>query len=376
MNPGQKLAIAHVVDSLEFGGLERVVTDLAIEQQAYGHRVCVFSISETAGFRDELERAGITVVSGGKHGTFDIRVLHLLRSTARRMRADIVHTHNFVPSYYAALAMLGLRHVSLVNTCHNMGSRLHAARLRTLYRLSITRTRRIAMVSRQVSDRLLDLRMAPPARTEVVLNGIPVARHATPPGTRRSARAALGLADDALVIGCVGRLVPLKNHRLLLEQVPALQQAFPRLQVVLVGEGPLSQELHALAGSLGIADRLLLAGARDDVDALLPAFDVFALPSLTEGLSIALLEACAAALAIVASDVGGNPEVITSGVTGRLVAPTDGAGLRAALADLLGDAATRARLGAAARQWVEANGSVAVMRDRYDAFYARAMARR
>src|SRR5690606_36537490 len=144
------------------------------------------------------------------------------------------------------------------------------------------------------SDRLLDLGIAPPSRTEVVLNGIPVLRHAPSPGGGISARSKLGLAADALVVGCVGRLVPLKNHRLLLEQVPGLQRAFPRLRVVLIGEGPLRQELLSLADTLGIADRVLLAGARSDVDAIVPAFDVFALPSLTEGLSIALLEACAA----------------------------------------------------------------------------------
>src|SRR5690606_40727857 len=149
--------------------------------------------------------------------------------------------------------------------------------------------------------------------------------------------------------------------------------AFPRLHIVLIGEGPLGQELHSLADALGIADRVFLAGARSDVDAMLPAFDVFALPSLTEGLSIALLEACAAGRAIVASNVGGNPEVIADGVNGRLVAAADGAGLQATLGELLGDATLRARLGAAARRWVEENGSIEVMRKKYDAFYARAM---
>ncbi|WP_417473665.1 glycosyltransferase [Luteimonas mephitis] len=376
MKPQPDVAIMHVVDSLEFGGLERVVTDLAIAQSTTGRRLCVFSISETGGFREFLERVGVPVVCGGKRAGFDMGVLQRLRETARDLRPVVVHTHNFVPSYYAAAAIAGLRGVVLVNTCHNMGARLAAPRLRALYRWSVRRTRRVAMVGQQVHERLLALGIAPPARTEVVPNGIPLARHGTAPAARGLARQALGLPDDALVVGCVGRLVEVKNHRLLLEQLPALLANFPPLQLVLIGDGPLAPELQARAQELEVVDQVLMPGARDDVNTLLPAFDVFALPSLTEGLSIALLEACAASLAIVASDVGGNPEVITDGVTGRLVAPTDGTSLRATLADLLGDAALRARLGAAARQWVEANGSVEIMRDRYDAFYAEAMAGR
>src|SRR5690606_13217439 len=124
------------------------------------------------------------------------------------------------------------------------------------------------------------------------------------------------------------------------------------LHVVLLGDGPLAETLRAQAAAAGVAGQVLMPGARDDVHALLPAFDVFALPSQTEGLSVALLEACAAGLAIVASRVGGNPEIIEDGVNGRLFEPGDGAALRSALGELLADGALRARLGRAARAWV------------------------
>ncbi|MBB1472360.1 glycosyltransferase [Luteimonas sp. MC1782] len=373
IDPTRKLAIVHVVDSLELGGLERVVADLAIAQSAHGHRVLVFSINDTGGFRAELEAAGVPVVIGGKRGPLDIGVLRALRSSAGGLQADIVHTHNFVPSYYAALALLFNRHATLVNTCHNMGARLANRRLRTLYRWSLARTRRVAMVGQQVHDQLVASGIARANLAEVVHNGIPLLRHADPVAARDEARAAFGLAaGDAPVIGCVGRLVELKNQRIVLEQVPALLAGFPRLKLVMVGDGPLAADLRARADALGIADRVLLAGPRGNVPALLPAFDVFALPSLTEGLSIALLEACAAGLAIVAGRVGGNVEIISDGDNGRLFAPTDGTGLQGILRELLGDDALRVRLGTAARQRVELHGSVDVMRARYDAFYQRA----
>src|SRR5690554_3068211 len=116
------LGILHVVNSLDYGGLERVVCDLALQQQADGHRVRVFSICDTGGFRETLENAGVPVTVGGKRRTLDLRVLRALRQAATGHGIDILHTHNFVPNYYAATAMLGTRHRhAIVNSCHNMG---------------------------------------------------------------------------------------------------------------------------------------------------------------------------------------------------------------------------------------------------------------
>jgi glycosyltransferase involved in cell wall biosynthesis len=369
------LAVVHVVDSLELGGLERVVTNLAIEQSARGYRVCVFSINPTSGFRTELEQSGIQVVIGGKRHAFDLQVLRKLRATVRERGATIVHTHNFVPSYYAALAMVGTSGGVLVNTCHNMGTRLSNTRLRLLYRWSLRRTRRIAMVSHQVCEHLLALGIVPAEITEVVSNGIPLGHARATPASRQVARDALGIEAGSLLIGSVGRLVGLKNHRLLIEQMPSLLPRFPNLRMVLIGGGPLEQELRELAISLGMADRVMLTGPRSDVAALLSAFDVFVLPSLTEGLSIALLEACSAGLAIAASDVGGNSEIVLDGTTGRLFPPADASALLSVLGELLADAGLRARLGRAAHEWVQASGSIGAMQDRYEAFYRRATGR-
>lgn len=366
-------SILHVVDSLEVGGLERVVTDLAIAQQAAGSRVAVFSIADSTGFVPVLEAAGIPVLMGGKSGTLDRKVLARLRRAALGEGAQVVHAHNFVPNYYAAIALLGTwRRPVLVGTCHDMGTRLGNARLRRLYRLSLLRTQRVAMVGRQVHERFVGAGYVRAEHAETLLNGIPLAPFAWSPQRRDEARRRLGLDHGDLVVGHVGRLVDLKNQKALIERMPALASEFPRLRLVLVGEGPTRQALQAQAESLGVRERVVFAGARHDVADLLPAFDVFALPSLTEGLSIALLEACASSLAIVATAVGGNPEVIQDGVTGRLVPVGDGAALQAALHELLALPELRARRGAAACAWVGAHASIESLRDAYAGFYARA----
>jgi glycosyltransferase involved in cell wall biosynthesis len=368
------LKILHVVDSLEFGGLERVTTDLAKAQHALGHEVLVFSINPTVGLMPELRAANIPVVVGGKSRSLDLAVLSKLRGIAIDRKIDVVHAHNFVPNYYAAMALFGARHQpALVSTCHDMGSRLSNRRLRWLYRLSLLRTRRVAMVGQQVHDRYVESGMVRPQRAQTVLNGIPVHRFTGSPARRLAAREVLGISADVPVIGCVGRLVSLKNQRLLIEALPELRADHPSLRLVVVGDGPLESALRAQAASLNVERHIDFLGQRADVADLLPAFDIFALPSLTEGLSIALLEACATGLAVVATAVGGNPEIIRNGETGLLVPAEDGGALCSALKTLLDDAALRARLGGQASDWVGAHASIDALCSTYDRFYRQAL---
>jgi glycosyltransferase involved in cell wall biosynthesis len=138
-----------------------------------------------------------------------------------------------------------------------------------------------------------------------------------------------------------------------------------------MGGGELEQALRTQAAAQGVCGQVLFAGARADVAQLLPALDIFVLPSLTEGLSIALLEAAAAALPIVATAVGGNPEIVRHGETGLLVPPANGAALQEAVCQLLSDPLGRQALGRRAREWVERNASIEALCDAYDAFYRR-----
>ncbi len=364
--------LLHVVDGLDTGGLERFVCDLALSQHAAGQKVAVFSLNRTAGFRAELESGGVQVIQGNKRGGFDRALIQHLRGVLRERAIEIVHSHNFVPNYYAALAALGLR-CALVNTCHNMGTRLRQRRLRWLFRLSLLRTARIATVGEAARSHLVSAGLLPAGRTVAVDNGIPVQRFARGAAARAKAREALGLPLDVRVLGCVGRLVALKNHALLIGVLPELRARFAGLQLLLIGDGPLHAELAEQVQGLGLRDCVHFAGNRSDVATLLAGLDVFVQPSRTEGLSIALLEASAAGCAIVASRVGGNPEIVADGERGRLFASDDGEGLRALLRELLDDDAQRVRLGAAARDWAEREVGIEGARERYAALYGQAL---
>ena len=369
-DPAARLKILHVVDSLEYGGLEGFVTDLALAQTAAGNLVSVFSINDTDGHRKTLEANGIPVIQGGKSRTLDPAVLRALRNASLHRQVDIVHAHNFVPNYYAAASLLFAKpKPALVTTCHDMGSRLSNRKLRLLFRWSLRRTTRIAMVGESVYGRFVGTGMVDAARAALIMNGIPTQRFHGGSGARKAARAALSLPADRLVIGSVGRLVPLKNHQSLIDLMPSLLRTFPHLILAIVGEGELRRELEARAASIGVTDYIHFAGERRDVAAVLHAFDIFTLPSLTEGLSIALLEASAAGLPIVASNTGGNPEIVKNDVTGLLFSLEDSGSLETALVTLLGDSALRQRLGVAAREWVQAHGSLSAAYAAYQEFY-------
>ncbi|MBI5925592.1 MAG: glycosyltransferase [Aquabacterium sp.] len=366
-------SVLHVVDSLERGGLERLVNDLAIAQHQAGWNVAVFSINDTQGYRQCLEDAGVPVIVGHKQGTLDMQVLKLLRHTLKSTGIRTVHAHNFVPSYYAAIALIGLRpKVAQVVTCHDMGTRLNNRRLRALFKWSVGRSQRIAMVGRQVFERFVSTGIVPASKACTVLNAVPIDHFVITPDKRSWARQALGLASQDLVVGCVGRLVELKNHATLIKLWPDVLRARPDARLVLIGDGPLRDTLQKLAFELGVADHIVFAGLRENVAQLLPALDIFALPSLTEGVSIALLEAMATGLPSLASKVGGNIEVIEHGQTGLLFDLQEGQALRQALMALVGDEALRAQLARQARTWTQTNASLNVLTTRYASLYGEA----
>ena len=171
-------------------------------------------------------------------------------------------------------------------------------------------------------------------------------------------RRELGLPEGSMVIGLVGRLDHWgKGHKELFEAMASLKEHYP-LHALIVGGGRRIDEVKALAASLGLADVVHFLGPRPDVPDLLHAMDIFVLPSYSEGLSLALLEAMAAGLPVIATAVGGTPEVVTDGGNGLLIPPRDAAALAAALERLLGDPDFARRLGANARDHVREHYSL------------------
>lgn len=365
------MRILHVVESLERGGLERMVCDLAAEQRRTGVEVEVCAVFRPGLLAAELVGQGIAVHDIEKRGGFDLRAIRRLRSLVQRFAPDVIHTHNATAHYYTALATVGQR-APLVNTRHGMGSANRNDRREQLYRLALRRTARVVAVCRHAAERFVTDGIVSAAQMVVIPNGIRVERfhgHA-----RAQAREQLGVADGAPLAGIVGRLNWAKDHVLLIKAFRLALESVPSARLAIIGDGELRAELERNVDALGMSHAVHFLGDRSDVPSLLVGFDVFVLSSKTEGYSIALLEASAAGVPMIVTDVGGNREIVADGVTGRLVPHGDPARYAAAWVELMQNAPLRTRLGEGAKQWADSHASVHAMHASYDALY-RSLAR-
>jgi sugar transferase (PEP-CTERM/EpsH1 system associated) len=371
------IRVLHVLLSLEPGGLENGVVNVInrLDRERFASSVCCLKHAGEFARRIEDPRVDIHELHwrGGNDPRLALRLARLLR----HLRPDIVHTRNAEPFFYGFAGAKLARARALVHSEHGRKFDDRPARF-ALQRWMSRHTDAIFAVSGQLKTDLVKHIGMPEASVEVLHNGVDLSRFnvAAGAGAPSPARAALrrewGVPEDALVVGSVGRLVAVKNYTLLLRAAAA---SGLDIHLVLAGEGPERAALTALAASLGIATRVHLLGHSNDVDRVLGAFDVFVLPSFSEGMSNTLLEAMAAGVPPVASDVGGNGEIVRDGVDGRLFPSDDEPALRACLEALCRDGAERARLGAAARERVLSTFDIRQMIERYERLYERVHAR-
>jgi glycosyltransferase involved in cell wall biosynthesis len=358
--------ITHVVESLERGGLERVVVDLAIAQLRDGHSVQVICVFKQGQLATELAERGVEVTCCNKQRGIDRAALATARRALTEHDTEILHTHNAVAHYLAVIAAFRLPIRRVLNTRHGMGGAKVLSPREWRYRLALMRTDFAIAVCSEGMQAFIDRGIFPKRRSRVVRNGIRV-DEVTQAGsdTRAEARRLLDLDAGAFIVGTVGRLNWAKDHTFLIESFALARQRLRAAKLVIIGEGPDRAQLETKIASLGLRDHVTLAGDRGDVLTVLPAFDVFVLSSRTEGYSIALLEASAAGLPIIATAVGGNAEIVQHGITGRIVPYADRATLAEAIVTLAHNEGARHRMGREARAWAERYGSVRSMADAY-----------
>lgn len=371
---GRAIRLLEVVTRMDVGGVPSHVLLLLEGLCRRGYRVTLACAHCTPAHRAALEALGVEVLHIELRRLLspvaDMQALAALYRLIRREEFDIVHTHMSKAALLGGLAGRLAGAPVVVNTAHNLGSiALPKAWLRALFRvydkllLSIT-TDTVVTVTDHVRAEVVARRIVGPSRVRAIPNGL----RARPPvgeGEAGAARNALladiGAGPQTLVLGSVARLVWFKGLDALIAALPSVVRACPQVRLVLVGDGPMRAELAQQATALGVHDRVSFLGERQDVERLLPAFDVFTLPSVSEGMPMTILEAMHACRPVVATSVGGVPEVVADGVTGLLVAPRDPAALAAALIRLLGDATLRRAMGRSGRERVEAQFTAAAM---------------
>jgi glycosyltransferase involved in cell wall biosynthesis len=366
-----------VMDSLSFGGAENVLVTLAAEAPRLGMTLEVVSIAPPTNGRDvwlpRLRDAGLQVRFLGIDRLLQRNAISAMAAAVRESGADVVHAHMETASTLAPPAARLARRPTLCTMHHVPGQIAGRDALRERLAVAVaSRSAGLIMVSQASYDAFAARypRSYDPSRWSVVHNGVDVQRfRPRPEGAPAVLPAEFGIPAGAPVAALVGHMRPAKGHEEAVRAWPAVVAAHPEARLLLIGNGPLEAHLRQLAGELGVADRIVFAGARDDVHALLPSATLVVLPTHTEALPTALLEASACGIPSVATNVGGVPEVIVDGRTGWLVDAPDAALFADALCAAFADPEERQRRGALARARIEAEFSSSAWAEKLHARY-------
>jgi glycosyltransferase involved in cell wall biosynthesis len=348
-----------LIKGLGLGGAERLLVSMAgrFDLERFDLEVA-YLLPDSEEFAPSFDRLRVPTTCLDARWTAELGWPRRLRRLLREGNFDLIHTHSPLPG--AAARLLAGPAPVFVHTEHNLWSSYrrptYVANSLTFGRNAIGLAVSDAVRASMVRPWWLGGRRLPPVET--LLHGVDTSQVHRGPAARAHARDLLGLEPDTRVIGSVASFTPQKDHRGLLEAMDHVRRDVPRVQLLLIGAGPMELEIRSTVDRLALADHVRIIGARSDVLQLLPALDVFVLGSRFEGLAISLLEAMASGVACVATRVGGIPEALEDGVDGLLVPPGQPPALAAALVAMLTDPRRRAEMAAAGAQRVERDFSI------------------
>lgn len=359
------MRIGQFIDTYSLGGAEMVVAELSLALTAAGHEPVILHVGnehlDRHCRRFGLQQRIIPALRAYKSTkTLPLFALQFARFL-RREGIEALHAHLFGPVTAAAMAGR-LAGIPTVGTLHDVYSVAEKPQRIRLLQLSALLGCRLVTVSENMRDFYRSGARFAPQQLDTVYNGVRL------PETAPITRAELGLPADAFIVLCVGRLVELKRHELLIQAVAEVSRTRPTY-LLCAGDGPRREALQQRAAELGMNEQVRFLGNRDDIPNLLRGADVFALASDTEGLSCSILESMAAGIPAVVTDVGGNRELIRDGETGCLVPRGDADALRKALLLLLDKPEQRRQMGRAAKQRARALFSLDAMTAAYSRLY-------
>ena len=374
MNGSPKL-IAHVIHRLDFGGLENGLVNLInrIPQERYHH--AIICMTDYSDFSKRITNPAVSLHALHKKDGKDLSVYLRLWRLLRQLKPSVVHTRNLsaleagVVAWFAGVP--GRVHGEHGRDSYDIdGSNKKYLMLRRLCQPFI---QRYIPLSRDLEVWLKDLVRIPEQKILQIYNGVDSERFSMP----EAGRVALPLEGFAganhLVIGTVGRIQEVKDQLTLVRAVASLihrnDDYRQRLRLMIVGDGPMFREMETLVREESIEDIAWLAGARDDIPQLLQSMDLFVLPSKAEGISNTILEAMATGLPVIATEVGGNPELVVAGKTGSLVPVQDSDAMALAIETYLKTAEKLNQHGRAGRLRVEKKFSMVAMVNAYLAVY-------
>lgn len=361
------MRVMHVALSLSPGGAERLVVGLSRHLHP-AVPTCICCLDESGAWAHEVRAGGVEVFELNRRPGFQPSLGLRIAGLAKRLGVTVLHCHQYSPFVYGTLAGLRRRGLRIVFTEHGrLSDALPSRRRRLANRLLGWRPDAVVAVSHELRAHMIAEGFSPSC-VRVIHNGVDPGEAPTE-ADRLRARRALGLTDEAFVVGTVARLDPVKGLDVLVDAFAAVAPSVPEARLVLVGGGVEEASLRRRANEQGLEPRMLFTGVRHDARTVLSAFDVYANTSITEGMSLTLLEAMAASKPVIATRVGGTPEIVADGTTGLLVPPGDVRSVAESIVALRRDAAWRSAMGTAARARVVEHFSFENMAREYVAAY-------
>jgi glycosyltransferase involved in cell wall biosynthesis len=354
----RRLRVTHVTLGLEVGGQEKLLVEFARHADAARFELHVISMGDRGKLAAEIEAHGGRIVALVEPPGVRPRLVWRLAQWFRRLRSDVVHLHDDKPLLYGALAarLAGVPHV--IYTQHHGRLASQSRRHERLVGLASRSVDRIVCVSHAAARHLI-AQGAPARHVRVLWNGIDLKRF---PCTRAPVNGP---------IVTVARLSPEKDLGTLLQAMAVVTRVDPNTRLEIAGDGPCRESLSALMRDLNLGEHVQFLGETPDVPRLLARAGMFVLPSQSEGLSLTLLEAMASGLPVVATNVGGNAEIVEDGVSGLLVPPRQPRIMAEAILWLRRNVAACEQMGQAGRRRAEQDFDVRMMVARYEALYLR-----
>jgi sugar transferase (PEP-CTERM/EpsH1 system associated) len=364
--------VAHVIYRLAAGGLENGLVNLINQLPPGLARHVVISLTDITDFSARIERDDVELIALNKPAGHGLWCYRKLAAVLRELRPGLVHTRGLAALEAAPLARyLGL---PVIHGEHGWdasdpnGTRWKYRLLRKLYRPFVTH---YVAVSQAIEEYLHEAVAVPKDEITRIANGVDMRRFERN-DQRRQTLPGSPFNDPAFqVVGTVMRMAAVKDPMNLLAAFARVARLKPAARLVMVGEGELWPQVKAAVAASGLAQKVWLPGAREDIAAVMQSFDVFALPSLAEGMSNTVLEAMASRLPVIATRVGGNCEVVLPGHTGYLLRPGSASSMARALMRVLSDEPAARKMGEAGQQRVAQHYSLQAMVAQYARLYSR-----
>jgi len=360
----EKIKVLEIIDSLSSGGAESLLKNFILEAKKNKlFNIEIATLYFNAIFKKEIKNAGIPVWTLGLTYKYDLRGVIKLTKLIRKRKYDIIHVHLFPADIFAALASLFLpKDIVWIFSEHNDYNRRRSYKFcKILDSFTYSRYSKIICVSKQVQSALFSWLPSVNKKTKVISNAVPIPKF-------------LNLCPVKIYdILFVGRLTKQKGVEILLKAIKILKNKHSRnLKIAIVGDGDLKENLNDLTAELGLNKEVKFLGVREDINGLMDSAKIFVLPSRWEGFGLVIVEAMSNMLPVIATNVGGIPEIIENGKDGLLVPPENSGALARAINSLLENEKLREKLSQAAYKKVKEKYSIDVysihMLDFYKSF--------